>query len=304
MNEMKRVLNLGAGVQSTTLALMGVKNWEYWSASEPLPYPTVGLIGVAIFADTQSEPKSVYEHLEWLKPICKKWFPIKVVTAGNLGENLKLGIKGTGNESRNQRFVSIPAFTHSGVVGESGGVTRRQCTSEYKTSVIEKFIRYEVIGLKPYQKCPPDTGITQLLGLSYDETARVIRVKAVFQSIPWNVEFPLWQMQVTRNGCKTWLKKWYPGRVVPRSACVFCPYHTNAEWRDIKENDPEGWAESIRIDEGIRNHDWTWNADRKQEMFLHSSCKPLAEVDLREEDDRTGQKTMTFLNECEGMCGV
>ena len=57
MRQMKtyRILNLGAGVQSSTLALMGLKNWEYWHCSEPLPYPPVGLIDFAIFADTQEE---------------------------------------------------------------------------------------------------------------------------------------------------------------------------------------------------------------------------------------------------------
>ena len=52
-----RILNLGAGVQSTTVALMGIKNWEAWCLRvKPLPYEPVGLIDYAIFADTQEEP--------------------------------------------------------------------------------------------------------------------------------------------------------------------------------------------------------------------------------------------------------
>ena len=51
-----RCLNLGAGVQSTALALMAERG-EYG-----LPKPDV-----AIFADTGWEPSDVYEHLEWLK---------------------------------------------------------------------------------------------------------------------------------------------------------------------------------------------------------------------------------------------
>jgi hypothetical protein len=244
-----RILNLGAGVQSTTLALMGVENWFRWSRSEPLPYPPVGLIDVAIFADTKGEPKAVYRHLEWL------------------------------------RF------------------TRRQCTSEYKTEVIERHIRREILKLSPGQRAPVDNGITQLMGLSYDETARVIRVKARFQSMPWEVAFPLWQMEMTRGGCKSWLKKHYPERTIPRSACVFCPYHSNAEWRKIRE-DSDDWTEAIRIDEGIRNHDWTLTKSLKQQLFLHRSCVPLAQVDLREQDEKTGQRQFGFLQECEGMCGV
>lgn len=299
-----RILNLGAGVQSTTLALMGVENWQYHHASrldpqiKDLPYPAVGLINLALFADTQSEPRAVYDHLKWLKPICEQWFPVVTVSKGSLSDNLMNGINADGH-----RFVSIPAFTHSGNPMEREGVTRRQCTSEYKTEVLERHIRREVLELFPGQACPKGTGITQLMGLSYDETARVIRVKARYQSLPWEVEFPLWQMQQTRGGCKTWLKKRYPERVVPRSACVFCPYRSNAEWRVIKE-DPQDWAEAVRVDEGIRNHDWTVSRKLKQKLFVHRSCVPLKDADLREPDEKSGQQQFGFLQECEGMCGV
>ena len=38
-------------------------------------------------------------------------------------------------------------------------------------------------------------------------------------------------------------------------------------------------------------------------VFLHSSCKPLDEVDLRTDEEK-GQLTWDFMAECEGMCGV
>src|SRR6516225_1340069 len=105
MRQMKtyRILNLGAGVQSTTVALMGLKNWEYWHCSEPLPYPAVGLIDFAIFADTQEEPRAVYAHLEWLQKEIGKYIEVRVRTAGSLGDNLVAGVNSAG-----RRFVSIP----------------------------------------------------------------------------------------------------------------------------------------------------------------------------------------------------
>jgi hypothetical protein len=93
INEPK-ILNLGAGVQSTTLALMAVKNWEYWHCSEPLPYPVVDLVNYALFADTMGEPKAVYRHLDWLKPILKKFICVVVVSKGNLAHNLQFGVNG------------------------------------------------------------------------------------------------------------------------------------------------------------------------------------------------------------------
>ena len=57
-----RVLSLGAGVQSSTLALMIHKG-------------EIPMVDCAIFADTQAEPPKVYEWLEFIKktvsyPVC------------------------------------------------------------------------------------------------------------------------------------------------------------------------------------------------------------------------------------------
>ena len=56
-----KVLSLGAGVQSTTLALM-INQGE-------LP-----MVDCAVFADTKGEPKYVYDHLNWLKHFNNKFY--------------------------------------------------------------------------------------------------------------------------------------------------------------------------------------------------------------------------------------
>jgi len=48
-----RVLSLGAGVQSMTMALMAA-------------HGLMGHVDAAIFADTGAEPAPVYQHLRWL----------------------------------------------------------------------------------------------------------------------------------------------------------------------------------------------------------------------------------------------
>jgi hypothetical protein len=115
------VLNLGAGVQSTTLYLMYLRG-------EILP-----AIECAVFADTGEEPESIYSHLEWLKSL--KGPPIITVGIGKLGEDLQHGRNSTG-----QRFASIPAFT-AAREGHKGGIVRRQCTREYKIDPIEQYTR-------------------------------------------------------------------------------------------------------------------------------------------------------------------
>jgi len=74
-----KVLNLGAGVQSTALYLLSMEGSE----------PEVPKFDYAIFADTQEEPESVYRHVEWLQSLGGP--PIHVVTAGRLGDALEGG---------------------------------------------------------------------------------------------------------------------------------------------------------------------------------------------------------------------
>jgi hypothetical protein len=180
----------------------------------------------------------------------------------------------------------------------------RQCTREYKVDVIERTIRREILGLDPGRRVPKEVEVTQLMGLSYDETARIIAVKArakVFEAV-----FPLFEMEMTRGGCKSWLAKQNIPHEVPRSACVFCPYHTNAEWRKIKET-PEDWERAIAVDYGLRETRSRCMRDRKKTAFVHRDCVPLDQADLDDletKERKKGQDMFGFLQECEGMCGV
>ena len=146
-----RVLSLGAGVQSTVLALMADRG-EFG-----LPKPDV-----AIFADTQWEPKAVYEHIEWLKRELS--FEVRVVTAGNIKENLRKGIM-----PDSSRFIGMPIY----LLKDNGqnGATRRQCTTQYKVNPIHKELR-AIWGLSPRQPFPRHARIEMWIGISVDEIMR------------------------------------------------------------------------------------------------------------------------------------
>lgn len=280
------ILSLGAGVQSTVLALM-VKRGD-------LPP-----INAAIFADPQEESGATYRHLDWLEKECKGVFPILRRTVGKLGDHLLKGRNSTGG-----RFAAIPAF-QAEVEGTLLGIGQRQCTKEYKTEVVERCIRREVLGLRPRQRMPKDIQIEQWIGLSYDEPSRVIRVRETFATkVKWATpRFPLFEMQMERRHCIEWLQRYGVPHETPRSACVFCPYKTNAEWRRLKEEDPDGWARAIEIDTGLRREGAVVNRKMNRTLYLHRSCVPLDQADLREKDQRIGQSVMSFDTECLGMCG-
>lgn len=57
----------------------------------------------------------------------------------------------------------------------------------------------------------------------------------------------------------------------------------------------EDWDDVVEFDKKIRN------IDPRAKQFLHRSCKPIDEVDFRNLEDM-GQ--LSFLDECDGMCGV
>ena len=280
------ILSLGAGVQSTTLYLMFLRK----QISVPLD--------AAIFADTQEEPAAVYEHLEWLQSLNGP--PVLTGTAGKLGNDLTKGTNTTGG-----RVAAIPAFTTTGN-GEVGR-TKRQCSKEYKTDVIGRVTRRVVLGLRPRQPIPRGVTIHQYIGISLDEAGRAQRLKALLaetqkRTVP---HFPLIDLFWTRNDCRNYLEKVAPERTVPRSACVMCPYHSDAEWAHLKVSDPAGWQRAVAIDHKLRAPEAVVNRDMRQTMYLHRSCQPL---DLVEFDTRPKPKdlqlAMSFAQECEGVCGV
>jgi len=264
------VLSLGAGVQSTTLALMAAHG-------EIGPMPDC-----AIFADTGWEPQAIYEHLAWLTSPNVLPFPVHIVSDGNIREGLVRGAQG-------ERWASIPAFTKS--ASGTVGMIRRQGTKELKIVPICRKVR-ELIGLAG-KRSPNHPVVEQWIGISFDE---VVRMKMSVE--PWQVNrFPLIEMGMTRRDCLRWLERnGYPAP--PKSSCIGCPYHSDSLWRQMREEDPDAWDDAVVIDRMIR----TGFRNLRGEVFLHRSCLPLDEADLDTLADK-GQLDL-FADECDGMCGV
>lgn len=279
------ILSLGAGVQSTALYLKFVRG--------EMPVT----LDAAIFADTQEEPGAVYAHLEWLRSLGGPH--IITGTAGKLGDDLVSGRNSTGG-----RFASIPAFTTKDD-GATVGITRRQCSKEYKTEVIGKVLRREILGLQP-GRSPKGVKVNQFIGISLDEAGRATRMQRNVPAPKYiNRQFSLIDQLQTRTDCVAYLADKVP-HVTPRSACVFCPYHSDYEWNKQKTEDPEGWKRSVEVDHALREKGSVVNRQMDQTMYLHRSCKPLelVQLDPKPPTARAVQLPMNFAPECEGMCGV
>lgn len=261
---MLTVISLGAGVQSTTMALMAAHG-------EITPMPDC-----AIFADTGWEPRAVYQHLAWLRSPNVLPFPVHIVSAGNLRDDAIAKTNTTG-----QRFAAVPWFTLSPHGKE--GMGRRQCTKEYKLRPIQRKI-VEFLGGRP------KGGAEVWVGISTDEAIRMrpSRVQYIVN------RYPLIDAAMSRRDCLSWIEaRGYPRP--PKSSCIGCPFHSDAEWRALT---PDEFAEAIDVDRAIRRP----IRGIRAQQFMHRKCVPLDQVDLSTAEDR-GQLNL-FNNECEGMCGV
>ena len=268
---MTDILSLGAGVQSSTLALMA-KHGE-------LPGYHVD---AAIFADTQDEPTSVYRWLEWLKKQLP--FPVHVVTAGSLSEATlrKRTSRKTGKDYM-KRF--IPGFAN---IAGKPRLLPRKCTFDFKLVPIRKAKRKIAAVPRGCKKVLVRT----LIGISIDEAHRMKP-----SGEPWSVNcYPLVEFKMSRTDCFRWMeKRGYPQP--PRSACVYCPFHSDKEWMRLKNDEPEAFRKAVEFERAFQANRHNQGLEHKE--YLHSSLVPLDQVKFRHE-----RQTNLFGNECEGMCGV
>ena len=263
------VISLGAGVQSSTMAIMAAKG----------DFPKVDC---AIFADTGYEPKAVYKYLEFLKKILP--YPVYLVEKGNIRDDM-LAAKGTTN------FVVAPFFTQNKITGKKGMVMR-QCTNDYKIQPIRTKIR-ELCNVKKGKHFPKDKYVEQWIGISTDEAGRMkpARDKYILN------RHPLIEAKMSRQDCINYLKK----NDIPlpeKSACIVCPYHNDAYWHFMKTERPSEFADAVDFDKQVRNI----SRKEDEQLYSHRSCKPLDEVEFDKKE--TDKQLDMFNNECEGMCGV
>jgi hypothetical protein len=256
------------------------------AAGEITPMPAA-----AIFADTQAEPASVYRWLDWLETQLP--FPVHRVTAGSL-EREAVTFR-TSKSGKVYTKTNIPWFTLS-KDNQIGTIQMRQCTQDYKLEPIRKAVR-QLAGITRGQK---SVGVIQWIGISLDEIYRMKESREPWQTNRW----PLVDLRMNRVDCLRWMEaKGFPKP--PRSACVFCPFHNDAEWQRLKRDEPEEFERAVAFERAVKETKGKM-VNINATLFLHRSCVPLDQVDLSTEEER-GQTSMFdngFNNECEGMCGV
>ena len=276
MASVKRVLSLGAGVQSSVVLLM--------SARGELPP-----LDAAVFADTGWEPQAVYDHLDWLE---EEVSPLSIVRArADEGRSLKQDTIDNVNNRGRSGYAMIPFYTRP----PSGGalsMAHRQCTKFYKIAPIRRAVR------QLFPKGP----IEQWLGISWDESHRMRDSDRKYITH----RYPLVDLRLTRRDCQRWFNERYAERTLPRSACLGCPLKSSADWLQLAQGPASEYEETIAIDESLREDGWSadgWT------YYLHKRGALRPELErLQRIADEGEQSDMfdinSFGDECAGVCGV
>ncbi len=230
--------------------------------------------------------------------------------------------------------------------GKQGRV-KRQCTKEYKIQVVDRIIRRTILGLLPRQRAPKRPVIEHWFGITTDERQRAVYpgqwkkkrcatqgllfdlegkplYKKEWRPTPWEIHvYPLLDQamyadrkcknvgylprEMHRFDCQDWLKKYYPERTVPRSACLGCPFRTNAEWKRMRDESPEEWADAVAFDRDQRVADRDGPGRRGLfvgEPYIHRQLIPLDMVNLDGDGEKEGTSCGMLGDGFDGMCGV
>ena len=247
---------------------------------------------LAIFADTGWEPNSVYENIEWLQEeLC---FPlIKVATEGSLRDDIAAGVNTSG-----MPWLTIPAYMNH-PDGSPAGMNWRQCTTNYKIVPILKEVK-KLLGISPRSPVPQSTQIEMWLGITTDEAERM----RISPDVWIHNRYPLIDLDMSRQDCIAWFAKTYPGRHLPRSACIGCPYHSRKTWADMYENDPDSFKDAEEIDSLLRDPSGNIAPRFANVLFLHQNRVPLREAVIADIAENASDKSGGWGNECAGICGV
>lgn len=265
-----QVMNYGGGWQTTGMLVLITQG--------KLPPPDRTII-----ADTGREKKSTWRYLESTARPKMREHGIEIEIA-----------------PRNLAYVDI--YGHNGdlllPVYTLTGKMSAFCSTEWKARVVERYLHLCELGhspdaiaamsqqqIKAEMKKRTSGEYRNWIGFTYDERDRI--------KSPVGKWFPLVEMMLTKEDNRTIIRS--AGWADPTSsACWMCANLDNAEWRNIRENDPDDFEKACALDEEIREND-LFNGGSG--VWLHHSRVPLREADLNIED-RKGPTRQCGLGLC------
>lgn len=223
----------------------------------------------AFMTDTGRERSSTWPFVEgFIRPaLASVGLELTIIKAADFTDHLDpFYISESGAET-----IVLPGFTNiTGTVGKLSPF----CSGKWKRDVGERWMRS--IGIEKARNW---------IGISADEPRRIRA-----QHRNWlQLWYPLiFEVRMTRPRCIELIRaEGWTGQI-PHSACWMCPNHSDAEWLDMKMNQPEDFAAACALEVEMHFKD--------PHFFLHPACVPLAQIDF------TSQFTMFADRGCTTGC--
>lgn len=281
------ILSCGAGMQSTALILMSCENKQAQMDGKPFPHPNVPIYDIAVFCDLDKEPEWVYKQVNFIQHACEKvGIPFVVLAEGDgYGKSLyndymnNFGIKSV---------RSIPFWTLTEEVDESTGEVKlkkgkmpRVCTMDYKIEIIQKYIKREVLGYKPFQRIlESDLKAHRIhIGFSFEERSRCKpNPHPMFENV-----FLLVDLELERKHNYAYIRDIW-GLETKASACLICPFHTNYFFENLKKERPSEYQAVIQFDKMLEERQPM--SKIKSQLFISKSRKRIADLKPHECDDQ------------------
>lgn len=281
-------MSFGGGVQSTALAILALKR------DPRLLKVTGGLVpDLYLFADTGDERAVTMQHVAKMQVwLSGEGFGFEVLRRPeSLSEHVLSRVR------EGKRGINLPPVMIAAADGRTMPA-QRGCTSHFKVKLLDSHA-------KRVYKAQRKAGevITQWYGMSYDEPHRLRESQDAWR----RYAYPLYMMGWTRWHCEQYLAgQTYPDGspvLCVRSSCVYCPFHSDAEWRELRDHDPEGWQRAVAFDAALREGGQPI-AGLRSLAYVHKGRVPLGDAPLDEPPSSQLDLFGVQDEECHGVCGV
>ena len=231
----KAIWSYGGGKQSAAIAALIVRG--------DLPKPDH-----IVMSDTERERSSTWRYLDAViaPELSKMGLEVMRIPKSSFAAVDLFSKKGD---------VLIPAFTTKTRNGEIAKLPT-YCSNEWKRRVVMRWMRSR--GIEKAE---------MWLGISTDEADRMKD-----SDVGWLTHrYPLIDLLMSRDDCKRVVTEMgWPE--APKSTCKMCPHLSNATWLEMQQEDPEDFAEAVRIEREIQQRD--------PNIYLHRSGQPLDQIDF------------------------
>lgn len=233
------IWSFGGGTQSAAIAVL--------IALSKLPIPER-----CVIADTSYESTETWDYTDkFIRPMLSK-VGLEVEIATHSLSRYDLYDKKGG--------AVIPMWTRTGQLSNF-------CSGNWKRDVVKKWLAQPERG---YGRKNP---VVQWIGFSSNEKLRCKPAQ-----VKWiENKFPLihgYGVTLNRADCVRLVEN-HGLPTPPKSACYFCPFRNQREWKHQKMNYPDDHAKAVFYDNEIRKND-----PLQEGLWVHRSLKPLDEVDF------------------------